>query len=103
VKLVITLIGGPLDGIYIPVKPEMPGVPTQLYIYADEAGAWSLYANDEASPETPAVDVYSLCRGAVNLMAHKPRDAELYHLDYVRPLTAPEVAEIRKIGRNHGL
>lgn len=102
-KLVISLIGGPLDGIYIPANPEMPGVPTQLFIYAAEAGSWSLYENKDAAAETPALDVYSLRRGAINMMGTPPPDAELYTLDYVRPLTAPEVAQIKNIGRKHGL
>jgi len=103
VKLVIALIGGPLDGIYMPANPQMPGVPTQLFIFAEEAGAWSLYANNDASSDAPAVDVYSLRRGAVNLMTSCPRDAELYRLEYVRPLTEPEVVEIKKMGRGRGL
>ena len=104
VKLVIALMGGPLDGVYLPVNPEMPGVPTQLYIYAAEAGAWSAYENNESyEGGPPAADVYSLRRGAVNMMTSYPRGAELYRLFYVRPLTALEVAEIQKIGRKRGL
>ena len=102
-KLVIALIGGPLDGVYLPANPEMPGVPTQLFIYAAEAGSWSLYVNNDAGEDAPAVDVYSLRRGAVNMMGTCPPDAELYRLDYVRPLTQPEVAQIKKMGRERGL
>lgn len=102
-KLVIALIGGPLDGVYLPANPEMPGVPTQLFIYAAEAGSWSLYVNEEAASDAPACDVYSLRRGAVNMMGTCPPDAELYRLEYVRPLTKPEVAQIERLGKRHGL
>jgi len=103
VKLVIALIGGPLDGVYLPANPEMPGIPTQLFIYAAEAGAWSLYVNDDASADAPACDVYALRRGALNMMGTCPPEAELYRLDYIRPLTQTEVAQIERLGERHGL
>ena len=102
-KLFITLIGGPLDGIYMPVNPEMPSVPTQLFIFAAEVGGWSLYANNDAASDAPVVDVYSLRRGAVSQMSSCPPDVELYRLEYVRPLTPPEVAQIKRMGKERGL
>lgn len=52
---------------------------------------------------TPVCDVYSLRPGASQLLGTRPVDAELYRLDYVRPLTRKEIVEIQRIGRRHGL
>jgi len=102
-SLFITLVGGPLDGIFIPANPEMPGVPTELYINDEEAPSWSHYANSKAGGEPPALDVYSLRKGAVRRLTSPPPDAELCRLNYVRALSPQEVAQIKSIGRKHGL
>lgn len=102
-KLTIELIGGPLDGIYMPVNPEMPGVPSRLFIFAAEARGWSLYENHDAQEDTATTDVYCLRQGAIGMMVNPPPDPELYRLDYVRPLTVAEVAEIQRMGKRHGL
>lgn len=102
-SLFITLMGGPLDGIYIPANPEMPGVPAELYINDEEVPSWSYYRNSQAGGDAPALDVYSLRRGAVRRMTSPPPDAELCRLNYVRALSSQEVAQIKSIGRKHGL
>ena len=105
---VLALMGGPLDGVYLPANPDMDTLPTQVYVYSPECRGWSLYMSEEYSdeddpPAKPTTDVYCLRRGAVNMMTSAPREADRYDLVFVRPLTPQEVVHIEKLGKRHGM
>lgn len=99
---VLALIGGPLDGVYIPVNSQTNEPPSELFVHCPEFGTWSVYRNENVGG-VASCDVYVLRRGALVPLAVTPRNKEIFKLDYTRPLSPEEVVEVERIGRSHGL
>ena len=95
---VIALVGGPLDGVFIPAHSDLP---TQVIVNARPGRAWSVY-EWPAEDGIPVVDVYVLRVEALARMTTRPK-TQYREFYYSRSLTPPEVLKIKQIGRKHGL
>lgn len=75
---VLKMIGGPLDGSYLPVQHMPP--PTHLAVYVPDNKSWVTYSNERDNREM-AVDVYKI-RSSIELPTRPPPAAELLVLNY---------------------
>ena len=93
--VLLSLFGGPLDGIFLPLTARANSSPGQIFVYYPELSTWTVYRDPDTSEAV--VDVYRLRRGG-DPMVSKPKDVETVPMVYVRTLTPAEVQIIEKLG-----
>ena len=89
------MIGGPIDGAYLPVQPSCEQPPTQLAVWCPEIKGWCAYI-DRAAGGVAIVDVYKLCDG-IKLPTMCPPDTDAVSLHYNGQLSKEEMAEITRL------
>ena len=75
---VLKMVGGPLDGGYLPVQHLPP--PTHLAVYVPENKSWVTYNNEQDNREM-AFDVYKI-RSSIELPTRPPPDVAVLALNY---------------------
>lgn len=91
----LSLLGGPLDGIFLPLVAQANTLPGQLFVYYPEMSTWLVYRNREIAESV--IDVYRLRRGGAPMVS-KPKDVDVASMAYVRTLTPIEAQLVEKFG-----
>ena len=94
------LVGGPLDGMYMPANPKHDGVPSKIAIYAAECG-WHAYLNPNDGG-TLKIDVYKIMWKSDNSFTRKPSNVQVYELHYDSALSPMQAQQIERLVRRHG-
>lgn len=94
------LIGGPLDGMYMPANPRHEGMPSKIAIYAKECG-WHAYTNPNDGG-TLKIDVYKIMQKGDNSFTRKPSNARIHELHYDSVLSPIQAQQIERLVRRRG-
>jgi hypothetical protein len=88
--VMLLLMGGPLDGVYVPLTAEAKTSPSQLIAYSPSNATWTNYIN--VKRRTGAIDVCKI-RSDVDLLAERPRGFRIVKMYYAGD-ASPETAKI---------
>jgi len=91
------LIGGPLDGMYMPANPKLRGFPSEIAIYARQCG-WVGYHDPEAGG-TAKVDVYKIVQQRQDSFTRAPKGAVLHEMHYSGVLPQDQAQKIERMVR----
>jgi hypothetical protein len=97
-EVMLGLVGGPLDGVCLPLNPHVNTAPAQLYVYYPDIRCWSAYESDQGGGVV-TVDVYRIRQGAA-AYTKIPADAVSFRLNFTRILNRAESQRIERLGPN---
>ena len=92
------LIGGPLDGMYMPANPKLKGAPSEIAIFARQCG-WHAY-HDPQGGGTAKVDVYKILSQRQDSFMRAPKGADLHEMHYTGALPQDQAQKIERMVRN---
>ena len=95
----LSLLGGGLDGIYLPVHPRYEQPPTHLAIWNPLQQGWLRYTDPEAGG-VGDFDVYKFVPGAA-MPIHRPREGKIFVLVYDGMCSTGQQREIERMERQH--
>lgn len=95
---ILQLVGGGLDGCFLPVHPRYVTAPTNLFIYNPEQGYWLSYVANWKSSDV-VVDVYKIPDGVAAPSARPQQPAEIFRLDFVELVPPEHAQEIERMTR----
>jgi len=91
------LIGGPLDGIFMPANPRLEGMPTEIIIW-DRSCGWHCYQDAEGGG-LAKVDVYKIVSQGNTSFMRAPKGARLHEMNYVGAVPLDKAKEIERLVR----
>lgn len=92
----LQLVGGGLDGCFLPVHPRYTTAPTNLLIYNPEQGHWLSYEGGEADSQR-IVDVYKIPDGVPAPSVRPVQPAEVFRLAFVGQVPPTQAKEIERL------
>lgn len=98
--VVLQLIGGPLDGLFLPTTPDSKTLPHRLIIYSPSTAAWSCYTDPKR--RSGPVDCYKIRAGAM-LITSSPPGMTVANMHYAGPLSPEAAQSMENMARNRRL
>jgi hypothetical protein len=98
-EVMLGLVGGPLDGVCLPLSPNVDTSPTQLYVYYPDICCWSAYESDRGEGGAATIDVYRIKRGKA-VYTKIPTEVVSFRLNFTRILSKAESQHVEKLGPN---
>lgn len=92
---VLKMLGGPLDGAYLPVQRDPP--PTHLAVYVPENKSWVTY-HDHRDDRKMAVDVYKI-RATSILPTRPPPDTKPIGMCYDGVMSPEDMLAVEQLVR----
>lgn len=94
----ITLLGGGLDGGYLPVHPRYTEPPTHLAVFNPDQRGWLRYVDPNAGG-VGSFDVFKIPQGVSLPMSCPEHHAKVFQFVYDGMLETHEAKEIERISR----
>ena len=98
--VVLQLMGGPLDGLFLPVTPGAATPPRQLIIFSPLNTTWSNYVDRKR--RVGATDVYKI-KGGAKLPIYKPTGYKAVDMHYLGAMSAEAAKTIEDMARSRRL
>lgn len=96
----IALIGGPLDGVYIPMLPPYTAPASGACVWSPPTNSWIIYEL-ENSGGVASMDCYKLKAISASCLV-LPEGASACRMLYQRPANKSEIAQVERNARRQG-